>query len=116
MLVPPLRPVFRYTYEDCYRRSKQLARALGKLGVEKGDRVGTVAWNTHRHLELYYGVSGMGAILHTINPRLFAQQIIYIGNHAEVRALLLLLSPVGGCEAVFDRLRVPRRTSTSLWT
>ncbi|HIH2752957.1 fatty-acid--CoA ligase [Burkholderia aenigmatica] len=73
----------RYTYRDCERRAKQLAQALARLGVETGDRVGTLAWNGYRHLEAYYGIGGMGAVCHTINPRLFPEQIAYIVNHAE---------------------------------
>ena len=65
------------------RRSKQLANALIALGVQPGDRVATIAWNGYRHLELYYAVSGIGAILHTINPRLHPDQIAWIVNHAE---------------------------------
>jgi fatty-acyl-CoA synthase len=76
-------PIHRYTYADAHRRSRQLAQALGRLGVKHGDRIGTLAWNGYRHLELYYGVSGMGAVIHTINPRLFPEQIVYIANHAE---------------------------------
>ena len=76
-------PIHRYTYVDAQARSKQLANALTRLGVKLGDRIATLAWNGFRHFELYYGVSGMGAVLHTINPRLFAEQIVYIVNHAE---------------------------------
>jgi acyl-CoA synthetase (AMP-forming)/AMP-acid ligase II len=64
-------------------RAKRLANALQALGVQAGDRVATLAWNTHRHLEMYFGVSGMGAVLHTVNPRLFPEQVSYIINHAE---------------------------------
>lgn len=73
----------RYTYRDCELRARKLAQALGALGVNQGERVGTLAWNGYRHLEVYYGVSGMGAVCHTINPRLFPEQIAYIVNHAE---------------------------------
>jgi fatty-acyl-CoA synthase len=76
-------PIHRYTYVDAHARSKQLANALTRLGVKLGDRIATLAWNGFRHFELYYGVSCLGAILHTINPRLFAEQIVYIVNHAE---------------------------------
>ncbi len=76
-------PIHRYTYRDAHLRSRQLAGALEKLGVKHGDRIGTLAWNTHRHFEIYYAVSGMGAVCHTINPRLFPEQITYIANHAE---------------------------------
>jgi len=75
--------VHRYTYADAHRRSRQIARALLGLGVGTGDRIGTLAWNNHRHFELYYGISGIGAICHTINPRLFPEHIGYIINHAE---------------------------------
>ena len=66
-------------------RAKRLAKALLALGVQSGDRVGSLAWNTHHHFELFYGVSGIGAVLHTINPRLFDEQIAFIVNHAEDR-------------------------------
>jgi fatty-acyl-CoA synthase len=75
--------VHRYTYRDCERRAKQLAQALIALGVEAGDRIGTLAWNGYRHLETYYGTTGFGAVCHTINPRLFPEQIAYIINHAD---------------------------------
>ncbi len=64
-------------------RSRRLAGALGRLGVKAGDRVATLAWNTHRHLELYYGITGSAAVCHTVNPRLFFDQIVYIVRHAE---------------------------------
>ncbi|AII53087.1 hypothetical protein N008_14015 [Hymenobacter sp. APR13] len=82
----------RYTYAGLGRRSRQLAHALARLGMQRGDRVGTLAWNTHRHLELYYGVSGSGAVCHTINPRLFFEQLVYIINHAEDRLLFFDLT------------------------
>lgn len=75
--------IHRYTFRDCHRRARQMASALTSLGVQPADRVGTLAWNGYRHLELYYGVSGMGAIVHTINPRLHEDQVAYIANHAE---------------------------------
>ena len=76
-------PIHRYTYSQAHKRSKQLAQALRRLGVREGERVGTLAWNGFRHLELYYGVSGMGAVVHTVNPRLFPDQLVFIVNHAE---------------------------------
>ena len=82
-------PIHRYTYRDAERRSKQLARALLRLGIEPGDRVATLAWNTFRHVELYYAISGIGAVCHTINPRLFDDQIVYIVNHASDRLLFV---------------------------
>lgn len=78
----------RYTFHDCHHRAKQLAQALRALGVLPGERVGTLAWNGYRHLEAYYAVSGSGAVLHTINPRLHAEQLAYICNHAEDQYLL----------------------------
>jgi fatty-acyl-CoA synthase len=81
-------PIHRYTYRDAHRRARQLAQALSRLGVKPGDRIGTLAWNGYRHFEAFYGVSGMGAVLHTINPRLFPEQIVYIANHAEDRLVL----------------------------
>ena len=82
-------PIHRYTYRDAARRIKRLAKALRRLGVEPGDRVATLAWSTHRHFELYYAISGIGAICHTINPRLFDDQIAYIVNHAADRLLFV---------------------------
>src|SRR4051794_21256202 len=79
----------RYGYAEAARRSKQLANALRRLGIQPGDRVGTLAWNTFRHFELYYGISGIGAVCHTINPRLFDEQIVYIVNHAQDRLLFV---------------------------
>ncbi len=73
----------RTTYAEICRRAKRLAAALARLGVRPGERVGSLAWNTHHHLELFYGVSGSGAVLHTINPRLFDEHLVYIVNHAE---------------------------------
>ena len=81
--------IHRYTYAEAERRSKRLARALLRLGINPGDRLGTLAWNTFRHFELYYGISGIGAVCHTINPRLFDEQIVYIVNHAEDRLLFI---------------------------
>ncbi len=82
-------PIHRYTYREAERRAQQLARALLRLGIEPGDRVGTLAWNTYRHFELYYAISGIGAVCHTINPRLFDDQIVYIVNHAADRLLFV---------------------------
>jgi acyl-CoA synthetase (AMP-forming)/AMP-acid ligase II len=76
-------PIHRYTYRDAHARSRRLARALARLGVAPSDRVATLAWNGYRHFELYYAISGMGAITHTINPRLFHDQLAYIIGHAE---------------------------------
>ena len=73
----------RYTYADAYKRTCRLANALKRLGIRPGDRVGTMAWTTYRHLELYYAIGGSGAVIHTINPRLFHDQIEYIINNAK---------------------------------
>jgi fatty-acyl-CoA synthase len=75
----------RYTYGDAARRTARLAHALNTLGVRSGDRVATLAWNGYRHFELYYAVSGIGAVCHTVNPRLFRDQLIHIFNHARDR-------------------------------
>lgn len=76
-------PRHRYTLSDAFSRTRQLANALKSLGLKKGQRVATLAWNDYRHLELYYAISCSGGVLHTVNPRLFEQQIEYIINHAE---------------------------------
>ena len=73
----------RYTWGDCADRARQLANALIKAGVRPGDKVATIAWNNYRHLEIYYAASGIGAIVHTINPRLKPEQIVWMVNHAE---------------------------------
>src|SRR5436309_14152601 len=73
----------RYTYREAHRRAKKLANALKKLGVGMNERVATLAWNGFRHFEIYYAVAGSGAVIHTINPRLFPDPITYIANHAE---------------------------------
>ena len=74
--------IHRYTYHDCHQRSRRLADALVRSGTSMGDRIGTLAWNGYRHMELYYGVGGMGGVVHTINPRLHPEQIAWIVNHA----------------------------------
>jgi fatty-acyl-CoA synthase len=113
----------RYTWRDCHARAKQLANALGALGVGMGDRVATLAWNGYRHLEAYYAVSGSGAVLHTINPRLHPEQIAYIVNHAEdqylffdltflplVEAIAPLCKGVRGWVLMADADRLPAET------
>jgi fatty-acyl-CoA synthase len=96
--------IHRYTYGEAERRSKRLARALLRLGIGPGDRVGTLAWNTFRHFELYYAISGIGAVCHTINPRLFDEQILYIVNHAEDRLLFVDASFAALIERLAPRL------------
>ena len=78
-------PIHRTNYSQAHARAKRVAQGLQRLGVREGDRVGTLAWNGYRHFEIYYGVSGMGAVMHTVNPRLFPDQLHFIVNHAEDR-------------------------------
>ncbi|MEI9984940.1 MAG: 3-(methylthio)propionyl-CoA ligase [Aliidongia sp.] len=98
----------RYSFAAARDRARQVAKALQRLGVEPGDRVATMAWNTHRHFELYYGISGIGAVMHTINPRLFRDQIRYMANHAEDRILFLdpsFVEAAEGCAAELETIR-----------
>ena len=97
-------PIHRYSYGQAYLRVHQLANVLKGLGVDQGDRIGTLAWNGYRHFELYFAVSGMGAICHTINPRLFPDQIAYIINHAEDKIIFCDLTFVPVLETVADQL------------
>ena len=97
-------PIHRYTYEDSHARVGKLANALRRLGVAPGDRIATLAWNGYRHFELYYAISGMGAVCHTINPRLFHDQIAYIVNHAGDRLIFLDLTFVALLEPLQDEL------------
>ncbi|ARP54906.1 long-chain fatty acid-CoA ligase [Alcaligenes faecalis] len=96
--------IHRYTYADLSKRSQKLANALQKMGLQQGDRVGTLAWNGYRHLELYYGVSGSGLVCHTINPRLFQDQIGYIIEHAGDSVLFADLSFMPILEALAEQL------------
>lgn len=98
-------PLHRTNWLEVQGRSKRIAQALTKLGIRQGDRVATLAWNTHRHVECWYGISGMGAVAHTINPRLFHDQISYIANHAEDRVLFFDLTFLKIVEAVAPELR-----------
>ncbi len=84
--------IHRTNYRGIEKRTRKLANALQKLGVTQGDRVATLAWNGYRHLELYYGIAGIGAVCHTINPRLSAEQMIYIINHAEDKVIFVDLT------------------------
>ncbi|GGB87977.1 long-chain-fatty-acid--CoA ligase [Marivita lacus] len=94
----------RQTYARTFQRTAQLAHGLAALGVTQGDRVATLAWNGHRHFELYYAISGMGAVCHTINPRLSAEQMLYIIGHAEDTVLFVDLTFVPILEALKDHL------------
>jgi len=97
-------PHHRYTVREAMARAKQLANALGRLGVKQGERVASLAWNDYRHLEVYYGVSGSGYVCHTINPRLFPEQIVYIINHAEDRFICVDAMFVPLLEAIADKI------------
>ncbi|HTO39456.1 MAG TPA: AMP-binding protein, partial [Rhizomicrobium sp.] len=85
-------PIHRTNYREIARRSRQCADALERRGIKFGDRVATLAWNTHRHMETWYGITGLGAVYHTLNPRLFPDQIVYIANHAGDKALFFDIS------------------------
>ena len=97
--------IHRTTYRELAARSRRLAKALAALGVGVGDRVATLAWNGYRHMELYYAVSGSGAVLHTLNPRLHPDQVSYIADHAEDQVLCFDLTFLPLVEAVAARLR-----------
>jgi fatty-acyl-CoA synthase len=97
-------PLHRTTYAQIRQRSLQLAQRLHRDGIGIGDRVATLAWNTARHLESWYGITGVGAIYHTLNPRLFEDQLVYIANHAADRLMFLDLTFVGLAEKIADRL------------
>ena len=79
--------IHRYTYRNLAARARQLANTLEREGLQFGDRVASLAWNGYRHMEMYFGVSGSGRVLHTINPRLHPEQVAWIVNHAEDQVL-----------------------------
>jgi fatty-acyl-CoA synthase len=85
-------PIVRTTYAQIHGRAKRVSNALLALGIKPGDRVGTLAWNTARHMEAWYGIMGIGAVCHTLNPRLFPEQIAWIANHAGDRAIFVDLT------------------------
>ena len=91
-------------YSEVHLRARKLSQALIRLGVKPGDVVGTMAWNTYRHLELWYAITGAGAAYHTLNPRLFADQLIYIADHAEDKFIFLDTTFVPILEAIQDKL------------
>jgi fatty-acyl-CoA synthase len=97
-------PIHRTNYREIRKRALKVAQRLEKEGVKLGDRVATLAWNTWRHLETWYGITGIGAIYHTINPRLFPDQIAYIANHAEDRLMFLDTTFVPLMEKLQDKL------------
>ena len=96
--------IHRYTYAEARGRAAQMAHALRELGIKEGDRVATMAWNGYRHFELYFAISGIGAVCHTINPKLFAEQIVYVTNHAEDRVLFLDTTFIPVIEPLVDQL------------
>jgi 3-(methylthio)propionyl---CoA ligase len=101
-------PIHRYDWRAAEVRAKKFAQALSRLGVKHGDRIGTIAWNTYRHVEAYYGVAGMGAVTHTINPRLFPEQLEYIINHADDQYLVIdtsFVDLVAGMRDKFPNIR-----------
>ena len=85
-------PMHSYDYRECYRRVQKLANALAGLDVRPGDRVATLAWNGYRHLELYFAISGLGAVCHTVNPRLTPEQVNYIIDHAQDKVVFVDLT------------------------
>lgn len=95
--------IHRTTWAEVARRSRQVANALDGLGLAFGDRVATLAWNGYRHLELYFGVSGTGRVLHTLNPRLHPEQLVWIVNHAEDKALCFDMSFLPLVKAVWSK-------------
>jgi fatty-acyl-CoA synthase len=97
-------PMHRTTYAEIRTRALRLAKRLDREGIRPGDRIATLAWNTWRHLETWYGITGVGAVYHTVNPRLFDDQIAYIVNHAEDRILFLDLTFVPLAERLAPHL------------
>jgi fatty-acyl-CoA synthase len=101
-------PLWRYDYAAAFVRAGRAASALRRLGVQHGDRVTSLAWNTHRHFELFYALPGIGAVLHTANPRLFDDQIIYTINHAESSVLLFDRNFLQVVERIAPQLKTVR--------
>jgi acyl-CoA synthetase (AMP-forming)/AMP-acid ligase II len=97
--------IHRYTYRDMAERSRRMANAMKTLGVQSGQRVATLAWNGYRHLELYYAVSGTGAVLHTLNPRLHPDHVVYIADHAEDQVLFFDMTFLPLVEAICSRVK-----------
>src|ERR1700722_5464407 len=97
--------VHRYTFRDLGARARRMANALAALGVRRGARVATLAWNGYRHMELYYAVSGSGAVLHTLNPRLHPDQVVWIADHAEDNIVFFDLTFLPLIEAIAGRAK-----------
>jgi fatty-acyl-CoA synthase len=102
-------PIVETNYAQIRQRAKQVSQRLEKDGVKLGDRVATLAWNTWRHLEAWYGILGIGAVYHTVNPRLFPEQIVWIVNHAGDRMMIADLTFVPLLEKIADRLPLIER-------
>ncbi len=100
--------IHRSTYRELAARSRRMAKALAALGVQSGQRCATLAWNGHRHMELYYAVSGSGAVLHTLNPRLHPDQVVYIAGHAEDQVLFFDMTFLPLVEAIASRTTTVR--------
>ena len=99
----------RYAYRDYYGRTHRLAHVLKKLGIARGDRVATLAWNTHQHLELYFAATCYGAVLHTLNLRLSADDLAYIVNHAEDRVIFVDPTLIPVLDRIRDRIPCVRQ-------
>src|ERR1700755_2537165 len=97
-------PIHRTNYAEIHRRALKVSQMLERDGIKFGDRVATIAWNTWRHLEVWYGIMGIGAICHTVNPRLFPHQIAWIVNHAQDRVLMTDITFVPMLEKIADQL------------
>jgi len=102
-------PIHRTNYAEIRARSLRVAQRLERDGIKLGDRVATLAWNSWRHLESWYGILGIGAIYHTVNPRLFPEQIVWIVNHAEDRVMMTDLTFVPLLEKIADKLPTVER-------
>ena len=96
--------IHRTMFRELASRSRRMANALARLGIKSGERVATLAWNGYRHLEVYYAASGSGAVLHTLNPRLHPDQVVYIADHAEDQAIFFDVTFLPLIEAVAARL------------
>ena len=120
--------IHRTNYGEVYKRTQKLAHALESIGAEPGDRIGTVSWNSFRHLEVYYATSGIGCICHTVNPRLFVEQLTYIINHAEDKFLFVDtsfvtlvedlksdLTSVKGVVVMCDQKEMPETSFTNVY-
>ena len=102
-------PIVRTTYAEIHARAKRVSGVLKGWDVKVGDRIATLAWNSGRHMEAWYGIMGIGAICHTLNPRLFPEQLIYIINHAEDKVIFVDLTFIPLLEAVLPHCPTVKR-------